>query len=91
MKISLSLCYVTYESLVLESILLTFSVPEKLKNLIFEMPAVPQNLNMKNLRTTSAKSISLNTIRKLIKYLFKNIHCKGNIYSYRFGDIAFRK
>ena len=45
----------------------------KLKNLIFEMPIIPQNLNINNLRTTKAKSINLHTIRKLIKYSFKNV------------------
>ena len=51
---------------------LTLSVRKKLKNSIFEMPVIPQTLNILNLRTTSAKSINLNTIRKLIEYSFKN-------------------
>ena len=38
----------------------------------FEMSIVPQTLNIKNYRTTSAKTISLVIIRKLIEYSFKN-------------------
>ena len=56
---------------------LTLSVPEKLKNLIFEMPIIPQTLNINNLRTTSAKSINLPTIRKLIEYSLKNVPVKA--------------
>ena len=56
---------------------LTLSVPEKLKNLIFEMPIIPQILNINNLRTTSAKSINLPTIRKLIEYSLKNVPVKA--------------
>ena len=52
---------------------LTLSVPKKLKNSIFEMPTVPQTLNINNLRATSAKS----TIRKLIKHYLKNICVKA--------------
>ena len=37
-------------------ILFTLSVPEKRKNLIFEIPIVPQTLNISNLRTISAGS-----------------------------------
>ena len=48
-------------------------MPEKLKNVIFEMPIIPQNLNINNLRAAKAKSINLHTIRKLIKYSFKNV------------------
>ena len=51
---------------------LTLSVPENLKNSIFEMPIITQTLNIKNLRTISAKSINLHTIRKLIEYSLKN-------------------
>ena len=67
---------------------LTLSVPEKLKNSIFEMPIIPQILNTNNLRNTSAKSINLHTIRKLIECSFKNVFSKGNVYYYRFRDIA---
>ena len=37
------------------------------------MSIIPQTLNINNLRTISAKSINLHTIRKLIKYSLKNI------------------
>ena len=47
---------------------LTLSVPEKLKNSIFEMPIITQTLNISNLRTTSGKSINLDNIRKLVEY-----------------------
>ena len=36
------------------------------------MPIIPQTLNINNLKTTSARSINLHTIRKLIKYSLKN-------------------
>ena len=70
---------------------LTLSVPEKLKNLIFEMPIITQTLNINNLRTTSAKSINLHTIRKLVEYSLKNISGKGNVYSCLFWDIAIQR
>ena len=41
------------------------------------MPIIPQTLNMNILRTTNAKSISLNAIRKLIEYSFKNLLVKA--------------
>ena len=41
------------------------------------MLITPQTLNINNLRTTSAKSISLHTIRKLIEYYFKNLSVKA--------------
>ena len=50
---------------------LTLLVPEKLKNSIFEMAMIIQILNINKLRTTSAKSINLYTIGKLIEYSFK--------------------
>ena len=53
--------------------MLTLSVPEKLKNSIFEMPIITQTLNINNLRTKSAKSINLHTIRKLVEYSLKNV------------------
>ena len=56
--------------------ILTLSVPEKLKNSDFEMPIILQTLN-NNLRTTSAKSINLYTIRKLIEYSLKNVSVKA--------------
>ena len=56
---------------------LTLSVPEKLKNSIFEMPIITQTLNMNDLRTTSAKSNNLHTIRKLIEYSLKTVLVKA--------------
>ena len=50
----------------------TLSVPEKLKKSIFEMRIITQTLNIKNLRTTSVKSVILNTNRNLVKYSLKN-------------------
>ena len=37
------------------------------------MPIFPQPLKINNLRTISAKSINLHTIRKLIRYSLKNV------------------
>ena len=56
---------------------LTLSLPEKLENSIFEIPIISQNLNINNQRTTSAKSINLQIIRKLIEYFFKNAYVKA--------------
>ena len=67
---------------------LTISVPQELKILIFEMQIFPQTLNINNLKTTSAKSISMHTIGKLIKYSLKKRPCKDNVHPYRFRDIA---
>ena len=39
--------------------------------MIFEIPITPQTLNINNWRTASAKSISLDIIRKLIEYSLK--------------------
>ena len=41
------------------------------------MPTIVEIVNINNLRTTSAKSISLHTIRKLIEYSFKNVTVKA--------------
>ena len=71
--------------------MLTLSIPEKLKNPIFEMPIIPPTLNINNLRNTDAKSIKLHTIRKLAECSLKKCSCKGNVYSYRFRDIAVRR
>ena len=49
------------------------SVPENLKNLIFDMPIIPQTLNINNLKIARTKCINHNTIRKLIYYSFKNL------------------
>ena len=54
---------------------LTLSVPEKMKTSIFEMPIIPQTLNINNSRITRAKYIDLHTIRKLIEYSLKNDQC----------------
>ena len=51
---------------------LAISVLEELKKSIFEMPIIIQNLNFNNLRTTSAKSIDLHTIRRLVECSLKN-------------------
>ena len=53
--------------------LITLSVPEKLKNSIFEKSTIAQTLNINNLRTTSAKSINLHTTIKLIEHSLKNL------------------
>ena len=53
------------------------SLPEKLKNSIFEMPIITQTLNFNNLRTTSAKSINLHTVRKLVEYSLNNVLAKA--------------
>ena len=47
---------------------LILSVLKNLKNSNFEKPIIPQTLHINNLRTTSAKSVNLDTLRKLIKY-----------------------
>ena len=70
---------------------LTLSVPENLKNSIFDMTIIPRTLNIHNLRTTSAKSINLHTIRELIEYSFKTVRVKDNVYFYDFRDIAVRR
>ena len=53
--------------------LITLSVPEKLKNSIFEKSTIAQTLNINNLRTTSAKSINLHATIKLIEHSLKNL------------------
>ena len=45
----------------------------KMKSSIFEILIIPQTLNISNERTTSAKPINLDIIRKLIKYSLKNV------------------
>ena len=49
---------------------------ETLKNSIFEMPIIPQILNINILRTTSVKFIKLHTIRKLNEYSLKKSSIK---------------
>ena len=56
---------------------LTLSVPEKLKNLLFEIPIISQNLNINNKRTTIVKSINLHIIRKLIEDSLKSVVVKA--------------
>ena len=51
---------------------LTLTAPKKLEHSIFEIPTITQTLNINNLRTTTAKSINLYTIRKLVEYILKN-------------------
>ena len=58
-------------------IMLTLSVPEKLKNWIFEIPVIPQTLNINNKRPRSAKSINLDINRKLNKYSLKTVLVKA--------------
>ena len=41
------------------------------------MPIIPPTLNINNLRTKSAKSINLHTIRKLVEYSLKNVFVKA--------------
>ena len=55
---------------------LTLSLPEKLKNSIFETAVIHQTLKINNQRTTSAKSINLDIIRDLTKYSLKNVLMK---------------
>ena len=58
-------------------IFLTISVPEKLKKLVFEIPIIPQTLNINNQRTTSSKAINLDIVRNLIEYSFKKVLLKA--------------
>ena len=48
-----------------------------MKILIFEMPIITQTLNINNLRITSAKSINLHTIGKLVEYSLKIVAAKA--------------
>ena len=59
------------------SFCLTLSVPEKLENSIFEMPIITQNLIINNLRTTSAKSTNLHTMKNLVGYSLKGVVAKA--------------
>ena len=56
---------------------LTLSIQEKLKNLIFKMSIITQTLNINNLRTTSANSISLHNIKDCVEYSLKNVVAKA--------------
>ena len=46
---------------------------EMLENSIFITSIIAQNWNINNFKTASAKSMNLNSIRKLIKYSLKNV------------------
>ena len=47
----------------------------------FEMPIIPQTVNINNQRTTRVKSINLEIIRKLIQYSLKNVAIKAMLTS----------
>ena len=64
---------------------------EKQKNSVSDMPIIPQTLNINNLKTASANSINLHTIKKLVKYYLKNVSCKSHVYTYRFWDVSVRR
>ena len=49
------------------------------------MPIITQTLNINNLRTTSAKSINLHTIRKLVEYSLNNVAAKAMFTLTAFG------
>ena len=51
--------------------------PEKIENYNFEIPTIPQTLNINNKRTASAKSINWMFFRKLIKYSLKQVLLKA--------------
>ena len=55
---------------------LNLSVSEKLKNSIFEMLIITQDLNINNLRTRSGKSINLHIIKKVVDYSLKDVAAK---------------
>ena len=74
-----------------EFLFLTLLVLEKLKHLIFEIPLIPQILNISNLRTTSAKSANLHYIRKIIEHPLKKVFCNGNVHFYSFWNTAVRR
>ena len=69
---------------------LIFLILFKLKNLIFEMPIILQTWYINLLRTESAKSINLDTIRKLIKYSLKNVPVKAMFTLTIFEILLFR-
>ena len=68
---------------------LTLSIPEKLKNLIFEMPIIPQTLNI-NMQSFKYLNINLHTIRKLIKYSLKNAVIKAMFTRTAFEILLFK-
>ena len=54
------------------------------------MPIITEILNINNLITRRGNYINLHTIRELIEYSLNNVW-KGNVYAYRFEDIAARR
>ena len=58
------------------SFCLTLPVPEKFKNLIFEIPIITQTLNINNLRTICAKSMNQHTVKNLVERYFKSFVAK---------------
>ena len=69
---------------------LKFWATKKFKNSILEMPIITEILNINNLITRRGNYINLHTIRELIEHSSKNVW-KGNVYDYRFEDIAVRR
>ena len=55
--------------------------PEKIENYNFEIPTIPQTLNINNKRTTSAKSINRDVFWKAYQILFKTGFVESNILS----------
>ena len=56
---------------------LTLLVTEKLKTWIFETPIIPKTLNINTQGSTSAKSIYLHIVRKLIGYSLQKVLVKA--------------
>ena len=74
----------------MENFLFCAVVLEKLKNSLFEILIISQTLNINNYRTTSAKSINLDIIRKLIEYSLKNVLVKA-IFSLPVSEILLQE
>ena len=55
------------------------------------MPVITEASNINNFRTTSAKSIKLDTISKLAQYSLEVFLIEGNVYSDNFRDIDDRR
>ena len=55
--------------------------PEKIENYNFEIPTIPQTLNINNKRTASAKSINRDVFWKAYQILFKTGFVESNILS----------
>ena len=54
---------------------------EKTESVLLEVLIIPQTLNINNWRTTSERYIILDTIKKLMKYSFKNACVKAIFFS----------